>query len=104
MSITYLIKEIETQYAKQKEEIITLNKQLDARYDELTEERQKSKKLRSELYVLNRSLKTLLSVIDTERRNKDLTKEHKKHVLDILEDIAYRARQRALEKYKETNL
>ena len=104
MSITNLIKGIETQYAQQKEEIIRLNKCLDARYDELTEERQRSKKLRSELYVLNRNLKTLLSVIETERRNKDLTKEHKKQILDILEDIAYRARQRALETYKETNL
>lgn len=102
MSITYLTKEIETQYAKQKEEIIRLNKQLDARYDELTEERQKSKKLRSELYVLNRNLKTLLSVIDTEKRNKDLTKEHKKRTLEILEDIAHRARQRALEVYNDT--
>ena len=102
MSITHLTKEIETKYAKQKEEIIRLNKCLDARYDELTEERQKSKKLRSELYVLNRNLKTLLSVIDTERRNKDLTKEHKKHVLDILEDIAHRARQKALEVYNDT--
>ena len=104
MSITNLIKGIETKYAQQKEEIIRLNKCLDARYDELTEERQRSKKLRSELYVLNRNLKTLLSVIDTERRNKDLTKEHKKQILDILEDIAYRARQRALKTYKETNL
>lgn len=102
MSITHLTKEIETQYAKQKEEIIRLNKQLDARYDELTEERQKSKKLRSELYVLNRNLKTLLSVIDTEKRNKDLTKEHKKRTLDILEDIAHRTRQRALEVYNDT--
>ena len=102
MSITNLIKGIETQYAQQKEEIIRLNKCLDARYDELTEERQRSKKLRSELYVLNRNLKTILSVIDTERRNKDLTKEHKKQILDILEDIAYRARQRALEVYNNT--
>jgi hypothetical protein len=102
MSITNLIKGIETQYAQKKEEIIRLNKCLDDRYDELTEEQQRSKKLRSELYVLNRNLKTLLSVIDTERRNKDLTKEHKKHILDILEDITYRARQRALETYKET--
>ena len=102
MSITHLIEEIETKYAKQKEEIIRLNKCLDARYDELTAERQKSKKLRSELYVLNRNLKTLLSVIDTERRNKDLTKEHKKQILDILEDIGYRARQKALEVYNDT--
>ena len=102
MSITHLIEEIETKYAKQKEEITRLNKCLDARYDELTAERQKSKKLRSELYVLNRNLKTLLSVIDTERRNKDLTKEHKKQILDILEDIGYRARQRALEIYNDT--
>ena len=101
MSITHLIEEIETKYAKQKEEIIRLNKWLDARYDELTEERQKSEKLRSELYVLNRNLKTLLSVIDTERRNKDLTKEHKKHILDILEDIGYKARQKALEVYND---
>jgi DNA repair ATPase RecN len=102
MSITNLIKGIETQYAQQKEEIIRLNKCLDARYDELTKERQKSEKLRSELYVLNRNLRTLLSVIDTERRSKDLTKEHKKQVLDKLRDIGYRARQRALEVYNNT--
>ena len=104
MSITNLIKEIETKYAKQKEEIITLNERLDARYDELTEERQRSKKLRSELYVLNRNLKTILSVIETERKNKELTQEHKKKLLDTLQDVTSRARQRALKTYKETNL
>lgn len=104
MSITNLIKGIETQYAQQKEEIIRLNKCLDARWNELEQEQRTVKKLRTELYVLNRNLKTILSIIETERRNKDLTKEHKKQTLDTLEDIVYKARQRALETYKETNL
>ena len=104
MSITNLIKGIETQYAQQEEEIVRLNKCLDARWNELEQKHEAVKKLRTELFVLNRNLKTLLSVIDTERRNKDLTKEHKKQILDILEDIAYRARQRALGTYKETNI
>jgi hypothetical protein len=104
MSITNLIKGIETQYAQKKEEIIRLNKCLDARYDELTEERQRSKKLRSELYVLNRNLKTILSIIETERKNKELTQEHKKKLLDTLQNVTSRARQRAMKTYKETNL
>lgn len=102
MSITHLTKEIETQYARQKEEIIRLNKCLDARWNELEEEKQAVKKLRTEIYVLRRNLKTILSIIETERRNKDLTKEHKKKLLDTLQDVAQRASQRALKAYNET--
>ena len=104
MSITNLIKEIETKYAQQKEEIIRLNKCLDARWNELEQEQKAVKKLRTELYVLNRNLKTILSIIETERKNKELTQEHKKKLLDTLQDVTSRARQRALETYKETNL
>ena len=104
MSITNLIKGIETQYAQQKEEIIRLNKCLDARWNELEQEQKAVKKLRTELYVLNRNLKTILSIIETERKNKELTQEHKKKLLDTLQDVTSRARQRALETYKETNL
>lgn len=103
MSITNLIKGIETQYAQQKEEIIRLNKCLDARWNELEQEQKAVKKLRTELYVLNRNLKTILSIIETERKNKELTQEHKKKLLDTLQDVTSRARQRALETYKETN-
>ena len=104
MSITNLIKEIETKYAQQKEEIIRLNKCLDARWNELEQEQKAVKKLRTELYVLNRNLKTILSIIETERKNKELTQEHKKKLLDTLQDVTSRARQRAIETYKETNL
>ena len=104
MSITNLIKGIETKYAQQKEEIIRLNKCLDARWNEVEQEQKAVKKLRTELYVLNRNLKTILSIIETERKNKELTQEHKKKLLDTLQDITSRARQRALETYKETNL
>lgn len=47
MSITNLIKEIETKYAQQKEEIIRLNKCLDARWYELKQEQETVKKLRN---------------------------------------------------------
>lgn len=104
MSITNLIKGIETQYAQQKEEIIRLNKCLDDRWNELEQKQEAVKKLRTELFVLNRNLKTILSIIETERKNKELTQEHKKKLLDTLQDITSRARQRALETYKETNL
>lgn len=104
MSITNLIKGIETQYAQQKEEIIRLNKCLDARWNELEQKQEAVKKLRTELFVLNRNLKTILSIIETERKNKELTQEHKKKILDTLQDVTSRARQRALKTYKETNL
>jgi uncharacterized coiled-coil protein SlyX len=104
MSITNLIKGIETQYAQQKEEIIRLNKCLDARWNELEQKQEAVKKLRTELFVLNRNLKTILSILETERKNKELTQEHKKKLLDTLQDITSRARQRALKTYKETNL
>lgn len=104
MSITNLIKGIETQYAQQKEEIIRLNKCLDARWNELEQKQEAVKKLRTELFVLNRNLKTILSIIETERKNKELTQEHKKKLLDTLQDVTSRARQRALKTYKETNL
>ena len=104
MSITNLIKSIEAQYARQKEEIIRLNKCLDARWNELEQEQRTVKKLRTELYVLNRNLKTILSIIETERKSKELTQEHKKKLLDTLQDVTSRARQRAIETYKETNL
>lgn len=104
MSITNLIKGIETQYAQQKEEIIRLNKCLDARWNELEQKQEAVKKLRTELFVLNRNLKTILSIIETERKSKELTQEHKKKLLDTLQDVTSRARQRALKTYKETNL
>ena len=104
MSITNLIKGIETQYAQQKEEIIRLNKCLDARWNELEQKQEAVKKLRTELFVLNRNLKTILSIIETERKNKELTQEHKKKLLDTLQDVTSRTRQRAIKTYKETNL
>jgi uncharacterized coiled-coil protein SlyX len=104
MSITNLIKGIETQYAQQKEEIIRLNKCLDARWNELEQKQEAVKKLRTELFVLNRNLKTILSIIETERKNKELTQEHKKKLLDTLQDITSRTRQRAIKTYKETNI
>jgi uncharacterized coiled-coil protein SlyX len=104
MSITNLIKGIETQYAQQKEEIIRLNKCLDARWNELEQKQEAVKKLRTELFVLNRNLKTILSIIETERKNKELTQEHKKKLLDTLQNVTSRARQRAMKTYKETNL
>jgi uncharacterized coiled-coil protein SlyX len=104
MSITNLIKGIETQYAQQEKEIIRLNKCLDARWNELEQKQEAVKKLRTELFVLNRNLKTILSIIETERKNKELTQEHKKKLLDTLQDVTSRTRQRALKTYKETNL
>lgn len=104
MSITNLIKGIETQYAQQEKEIIRLNKCLDARWNELEQKQEAVKKLRTELFVLNRNLKTILSIIETERKNKELTQEHKKKLLDTLQDVTSRTRQRALKIYKETNI
>ena len=87
MHIQELLKEIETEYNTQEKEITRLNECLKTEWDNVDHEKQVTKKLRNNLYNIRRDLKRLLIIIDIERKNKDMTIDHKKHLLNNFQTI-----------------
>ena len=87
MYIQELLKKVEMEYNAQEKEITRLNKCLKTEWDSIKHEKQVTKKLRNNLFSIRRDLKRLLIIIDIERKNKDITIDHKKHLLRNFQTI-----------------
>ena len=101
MHIQELLKEIETEYNAQEKEITRLNKCLKTEWDNVDHERQVTKKLRNNLYNIRRDLKRLLTIVDIERKNKDMTIDHKKHLLNNFQTITDEILQKTMKALNE---
>ena len=94
----YELKAIEQEYNKMKDEETRLNKVIDMRDKEIQKLKEDIKRIRGELFSTNRGCKTILTLIDVERRkNKTI-----KTFLDKLQEVAYRTREKALKTYVST--
>ena len=92
------LKRIESEYNQMKEEEKRLNEVINIRDNTIQELRKQIEQLRGELFKTNRGCKTILSLIETERKRK--TSE--KNFLSNLEKVAYKTREQALKIYNNT--
>ena len=87
MHIQELLKEVEIEYNAQEKEITRLNECLKTEWNNIDHEKQITKKLRNSLFSIRKDLKRLLIITDIERKNKDTTIDHKKHLLHNFQTI-----------------
>ena len=94
----YELKAIEQEYNRMKDEEKRLNEIIDMRDKEIRKLREDIKRVRGELYSTNRGCKTILTLIEVERKHNKTIKTF----LDKLQDVAYRTRAKALKAYTST--
>ena len=94
----YELKAIEQEYNKMKDEEKRLNRVIDMRDKEIQKLKEDIKRVRGELFSTNRGCKTILTLIEIERKqNKTI-----KTFLDKLQEVAYKTREKALKVYTST--
>ena len=94
----YELKAIEQEYNKMKDEEKRLNEIINMRDKEIRKLREDIKRVRGELYSTNRGCKTILTLIEVERKHNKTIKTF----LDKLQDVARRTREKALKAYTST--
>lgn len=94
----YELKAIEQEYNRMKDKEKRLNEIIDMRDKEIRKLREDIKRVRGELFSTNRGCKTILTLIETERKHNKTIKTF----LDKLQDVARRTREKALKAYTST--
>ena len=94
----YELKAIEREYNRMKDEEKRLNESINMRDKEIRKLREDIKRVRGELFSTNRGCKTILTLIEVERKHNKTIKTF----LDKLQDVARRTREKALKAYTST--
>ena len=94
----YELQAIEQEYNRMKDEEKRLNRVIDMRDKEIQKLREDIKRVRGELFSTNRGCKTILALIEIERKHNKTIKTF----LDKLQDVAHKTREKALKAYTST--